>query len=241
MKIFTGCCGFAERMQEYFKEFSTVEVQQTFYKIPQSKTLEKWRKLAPENFVFNVKCFQGVTHPPSSPTWKRFGKPPEESGLLKPCKFVFESWERTLKVANILKARIILIQLPKSFKECEESFENAESFFERIERKDFEIAIELRGWSEESVKKFCKKFQVIDCCDILHREPVYLGKQKTLYVRLHGKYENGRIIYSYSYSEEELKNIAQKVLKLKPRTAWIYFNNSDMLKNARKFTKLIGE
>lgn len=238
MQIFIGCCGFATSMKKYFQEFSTVEVQQTFYRIPRENTLVKWRDQAGENFIFNVKCFQGVTHPLSSPTWKRFGsKVNGNYGLLQPSKEVFESWEAMLKAASILRAKIILIQLPASFKESQQAFENAEKFFAEIDRKNFDIAIELRGWSEKGVKKFCRKFELIDCCDLNVREPTYLTKKKILYSRLHGAYKNGKIIYSYSYSENELKNIAEKIKKIKAKEVWIYFNNSDMYKNAKTFQK----
>lgn len=240
MKINIGCCGFPISMKKYFREFSTVEVQQTFYRIPKENTLKKWRKQAGKDFIFNIKCFQGVTHPLTSPTWKRFGKKPKGIyGLLQPSKEVFESWEKTLKAARILKARIILIQLPASFKENDQSFENAEKFFSEINRDNFEIAIELRGWSEEGVKKFCKKFELIDCCDLNVRKPFYLSKNKILYSRLHGAYKNGKIIYSYNYSKDELKNIAEKIRKIKTKEVWIYFNNSEMYKNAKEFEKLI--
>jgi len=239
MKVFIGCCGFATGMKKYFREFSTVEVQQTFYRIPQESTLAKWRERAGKEFVFNVKCFQGVTHPLSSPTWKRFGQKPKGNyGLLQPSREVIESWNATLRAAKILQARIILIQLPASFKENEQSFSNAEKFFSHIERKDFEIAIELRGWSEKGIKKFCKEFELIDCCDLNVRLPCHLTKKKILYTRLHGAYKNGKIIYSYSYSRNELENVAERIKKIKPREAWIYFNNSDMYRNARQFTSL---
>ncbi len=240
MKVFIGCCGFATSMKKYFREFSTVEVQQTFYRIPRESTLAKWREQAGENFIFNVKCFQGVTHPLSSPTWKRFGpKPKGNYGLLQPSKEVFESWSMTLRAAKILRARIILIQLPASFKENEQSFSNAEKFFANIDRKDFEIAVELRGWSEKGIKKFCKEFGLIDCCDINVREPLYLTKKKILYSRLHGAYKNGKIIYSYSYSRNELESMAEKIKKTKAKEAWIYFNNSDMYRNAKEFMSLL--
>ncbi len=240
MKVFIGCCGFATSMKKYFREFSTVEVQQTFYRIPRESTLAKWREQAGENFIFNVKCFQGVTHPLSSPTWKRFGpKPKGNYGLLQPSKEVFESWGMTLRAAKILRARIILIQLPASFKENEQSFSNAEKFFANIDRKDFEIAVELRGWSEKGIKKFCKEFGLIDCCDINVREPLYLTKKKILYSRLHGAYKNGKIIYSYSYSRNELESMAEKIKKTKAKEAWIYFNNSDMYRNAKEFMSLL--
>ncbi len=239
MKIFIGCCGFAISMKKYFQEFSTVEVQQTFYRIPRENTLAKWREQAGNDFVFNVKCFQGVTHPLNSPTWKKFGaKPKGNYGLLQPTKEVFESWEATLKAAKILEAKIILIQLPASFKESEESFENAGNFFAEICRDNFDIAVELRGWSEKGIKKFCREFEVIDCCDLNIREPTYLTKKKILYSRLHGTYKNGKIIYSHKCSQKELEDIAKKIRKINPRQVWVYFNNSAMYKNAKEFKEI---
>jgi len=60
-------------MSRYFSEFSIVELQSTFYKLPMVKTAEKWRSQAPEGFEFTLKAWQGVTHPSESPTWKRSG------------------------------------------------------------------------------------------------------------------------------------------------------------------------
>ncbi|MCD6189867.1 MAG: DUF72 domain-containing protein, partial [Thermococcus sp.] len=128
--ILVGTCGFCEARRRYFKDFPTVEVQQTFYKILQEKTLQKWREEAPEDFIFSIKAFQGITHPSTSPTWRRSNvKPSGSVGLLRPAEAVFKYWELTLKEAKALGAGFILIQLPKSFKESEESFTNAEKFF----------------------------------------------------------------------------------------------------------------
>ncbi len=242
LKINVGCSGFCTKRAKYFKEFNTVEVQQTFYKIPRESTLMKWKKLAGEDFTFNIKSFQGVTHPPFSPTWKRYGKKiPKGCGLLQPTKCVFESWEKTLKAAEILKSEVILIQLPKSFSESEENWKNAETFFENIERKEFDIAVELRGWSEKGIEKFCKKFDVLDVCDINVRYPKCLGKRKILYTRLHGTYKNGRVIYSYEYSKKELEKILERITTTRATKTWVYFNNSFMYKNAIEFKKLAEE
>lgn len=202
--IHVGTCGFCEAREKYFKDFDAVEVQQTFYKVLQEKTLERWRKKAPEEFTFSIKAFQGVTHPSNSPTWRRSNvKPSKNVGLLRPTNEVLHYWRITLKEAKVLGARFILIQLPRSFKEGEESFENAEKFFNAIDRGDFEIGVELRGWSEKGVKRFVREFDVIDVTDPLLRIPLHKGSVN--YYRLHGKYEGGKIIYNHSYSDEELK------------------------------------
>lgn len=149
--IHIGTCGFCESHSRYYRDFDAIEVQQTFYRIIQEKTLERWRKEAPRDFTFAIKAFQGVTHPPSSPTWRRSNvKPGREVGLLRPNSEVLRFWRLTLREAEILGARFILIQLPRSFRESEESFINTGRFFEMAERKNFEIAVELRGWSEKT-------------------------------------------------------------------------------------------
>ncbi|MEO2151821.1 MAG: DUF72 domain-containing protein, partial [Thermococcus sp.] len=39
--IGVGTCGFCEGRAKYFRDFDAVEVQQTFYRILQEKTLER--------------------------------------------------------------------------------------------------------------------------------------------------------------------------------------------------------
>jgi len=238
--IHVGTCGFCESHAKYYRDFDAIEVQQTFYRILQEKTLERWRREAPEGFIFAMKAFQGVTHPPNSPTWRRSNvKPGKEVGLLRPNSEVLHFWRLTLREAEILGARFILIQLPKSFRESEESFANAERFFEMAERGDFEIAVELRGWSEEGIKRFVRSFDVIDVTDPLVRIPLHRGDVN--YYRLHGRYENGRIIYKHSYSDEELKKIRERVLGWNISESFVFFNNSDMCRDAKRFRTMIKE
>ncbi|ASJ13807.1 DUF72 domain-containing protein [Thermococcus radiotolerans] len=236
--IHVGTCGFCESHAKYYRDFDAIEVQQTFYRILQEKTLERWRKEAPQDFTFAIKAFQGVTHPPNSPTWRRSNvKPGKDVGLLRPNSEVLHFWRLTLREAEILGARFVLIQLPRSFRESEESFTNAERFFEMAERGDFEIAVELRGWSEEGVKRFVREFGVIDVTDPLVRIPLHKGE--TNYYRLHGRYENGRIIYKHSYSDEELKKIRERVLGWNISESFVFFNNSDMCRDAKRFKAIL--
>ncbi|MCS7093754.1 MAG: DUF72 domain-containing protein [Candidatus Aenigmarchaeota archaeon] len=239
--IYVGTCGFSESMSKYFKDFKTVEIQQTFYRILEPKILEKWKKRAPKDFVFNFKVFQGITHPYNSKTWKRsnidVSKYKDRVGFLKPTKEVFGFWEKMVEYARILESRVLVIQLPKSFKEGEESFENGEKFFRNIERKNFEIGVELRGWSEEGIRKFCKKFDVVDVCDLFFRDPLY--RSKIFYFRLHGDYKEGKINYYYNYTKKDLEELKNKLKKFKTREVFVYFNNVFMLESSKQFLLLI--
>jgi len=237
--IFIGTCGFCESQKRYFQDFTCIELQSTFYRIVRLDTLKKLRKIAGEQFEFTFKVFQGITHPKKSPTWKKSNIEPDDSvGYLNASKTVLKFWKLMLEVQKILKSKVMVIQLPKSFKDKPEFWEKAERFFKSIERpKNCKIAVELRGWSDSSIKKFCKSFDVLDVTDPLIRKPV---TKKFYYFRLHGKVENGRIDYKHKYTKNELKKLAEFILNLpKSSTRFVLFNNVFMKEDAKELQKII--
>jgi len=46
----------------YADRFSTVEVNNTFYKVPEEKTLRGWKKSVSPDFIFSVKASRYITH-----------------------------------------------------------------------------------------------------------------------------------------------------------------------------------
>jgi uncharacterized protein YecE (DUF72 family) len=50
------------RLAEYAKHYPTVEIDSTFYGIPRRSTVEKWREIVPQGFLFAAKFPQEVTH-----------------------------------------------------------------------------------------------------------------------------------------------------------------------------------
>lgn len=51
-----------EFLEFYAKKFTTVEVNNTFYRFPGAAMLEGWRERTPADFSFAVKANQGITH-----------------------------------------------------------------------------------------------------------------------------------------------------------------------------------
>src|SRR5512138_2054007 len=49
-------------LSSYAERLPTVEVNNTFYRMPQAKTLAAWRDEVPESFTFALKGPQRVTH-----------------------------------------------------------------------------------------------------------------------------------------------------------------------------------
>ena len=52
----------AKMLAFYASHFGAVEINNTFYRMPEAKTLEKWRGEVPEDFRFVLKSPQRITH-----------------------------------------------------------------------------------------------------------------------------------------------------------------------------------
>jgi uncharacterized protein YecE (DUF72 family) len=148
------------------------------------------------------------------------------------------------EICKALKARILLFQSPSSFKPSEENIKRMEEFFNKIKREKLILTWEPRGeWQKkpELIKKICKKFDLIECVDPFRNEPVYFGKEKIAYFRLHGF---GLIsMYNYNFSKHELEELKEKVktLEKKVEEVWVMFNNTMMYKNALEFSNILKE
>ncbi|MFN4133618.1 MAG: DUF72 domain-containing protein [Candidatus Hadarchaeales archaeon] len=245
MKILVGCCGWAVGKSEYFKTFKTVEIQSTFYRLPKVETAEKWRREAPEGFVFCMKAWQAITHLPTSPTWRRSGFSAEELeekeyGWLRPTKDNFEAWEKTLEISKELGARICVIQCPPNFRATEENEKNMRRFLSKIERGGTILGWEPRGdWAEhpEKVKELCEELDLVHVVDPLRNLPLHLGSKKVAYFRLHGFGKPS--IYNYRYSQEELRRAAEISVESRAREVYCMFNNLYMAEDASRLMKIL--
>ncbi len=227
MKI--GCAGFGEARGKYFREFNVVEVQQTFYRPVPLDTLKRWREEAPQGFEFTLKALQVITHPPYSPTYRRYrGERPKEAGFFKPIKPVMEAWETTLKEAEALDARVIIFQLPPSFCPDDENMENMRRFFSTAKTSELLFGIEVRckEWRGR-VSQLCQEFGLFHVVDPFSWERECGGIK---YFRLHGK--GG---YRYRFTEEDFALLKTLV----DRDSYVIFNNIYALEDARRFKDFI--
>ncbi len=244
-KIIVGCCGFPTSMKKYFELFKVVELQSTFYDIPRISTVENWRKKAPSEFEFTVKVFQGITHPPNSPTWKRCKIPPEQRvnyGMFKPTREVMEAWNTMLEICKILKAKICIFQTPATFKATDENIGNLKKFFTGIDRANLILCWEPRGssWTKDIVSKICRELDLVHVTDPFSELPVHVSE--IAYFRLHGC-PPGKRMYVYKYSNDDLKNLHEKCEHVAEKVDRVYvmFNNINMLEDAVRFSKYISE
>ncbi len=239
IKVLVGCCGFPTGIKRYMKEFRVTEVQKTFYKPPSPETLKKWHALAPENFEFTVKAWQVITHPPTSPTYRKAGLKlePSKAGFFRPTREVFEAWEKTREACNILRAKVCVFQTPLSFKENRENQENMKIFFSSLDSGEITFAWEPRGWSTETVRRLCEELDLVHVTDPFASLPVL--EREITYFRLHGS-PPGNKLYRYRYTENDLCQLAKKVRELKG-CIYVLFNNIWMHDDALAFIHILGE
>jgi len=235
-EVLVGCCGFPKARAVYYAHFKAVEIQQTFYRLPDIATAERWRAEAPPGFVFTMKAWQLITHEPSSPTYRRSGIAAPATllgrcGSFRGTPEVAEAWTHTLQFARALSARLIVFQCPASFTPAPENVASLRAFFERAERDDLLLAWEPRGaWPDELVRSLCQDLGLIHCVDPFQRQPLY---GTPAYFRLHG-----RTGYRYQYTDDDLRQLRDQCAGYP--TVYCLFNNVTMWEDALRFQQMIG-
>ena len=234
--LWVGCCGWAAARARYCEQFRTVELQSTFYQPPAVDLAERWRREVPQEFRFSLKAWQLITHPATSPTYRKLKTPlPEKTRLavggFQPTEEVWRAWEVTLAIARAVRAAVIVFQCPRSFRPTQEHARNLEAFFRGVGRCPHLLAWEPRGdWPQDLVRDLCTRLGLIHCVDPFAGQPVTRGVR---YLRLHGR--GG---YRYRYSDAELDELRTKAMPDEGGEAYVMFNNVWMKDDAARFLAL---
>lgn len=205
----------------YSKHFSTVELNVTFYRLPEKETFIKWYSLTPEGFIFSLKGSRFITH-------------------VKKLKDCSEPLDVFFSRALVLKEKlgVILWQLPPNFGA---DIERLENFLEALKPYNGRNTFEFRNktWINKKVINLLQKNNVALC---MADYPEFLNKLPVtadfVYIRRHGK--DGS--YATCYSIDSLKKDAKLIksyLRQKKDT-FIYFNNDASGYAPQNATELIG-
>lgn len=241
VKVVVGCCGFPVRRALYAQRLAGVELQQTFYQPPAPATARRWREEAPAGFTFCLKAWQLVTHPATSPTYRRLRAPlpPTEAagcGYLRPSDAVRRGWEATVVVAREVGARCILLQTPASFGPGAEHVANLRAMVPELRRAGFPLAWEPRGaWEPALVAALCAELGLIPAGDPLGPfAPALTGPVR--YWRLHG-----RTGFRYRHTDADLEELRALLERgTAPETVYCFFNNRWMWEDALRFARLLA-
>ena len=189
----------------YAQQFGTVELNNSFYRLPSEKAFVSWRESTPENFVFAVKVSRFITH-------------------IKRLRNLGTAVDNFLSRAGFLKEKLgpLLYQLPPSMKRNDELLQN---FLSTLPSK-YQHVIEFRheSWIDEAVFDILRRHSVGLCVfDMPGFSCPLVATSDFAYIRFHGS----EGLYSSRYSDEELTQWAQRIARLgqNVRVSYIYFNN----------------
>lgn len=217
--IFLGCSGFYynhwrgrfypedlaknEWLNFYSQHFSTVEVNNTFYRFPTEKLLLNWYNKTPAAFRFTVKANRQITHT------RKFHQTETQT-------------TRFYKLVKTLKEKLacVLFQFPPVVQK------NLSLLNVIAGQMDPEVVnvLEFRheSWWSPDVYDAMRSEGLVFCSVSSEALPEDLVKTaKTVYLRFHGT--NGW--YSGDYSEAVLQDWANKIWALKAENVYCYFNN----------------
>lgn len=193
-------------LEFYAEHFDTVELNNTFYRLPTEIAFDKWRQSTPANFVFSVKVSRFLTH------LKKLKHP--ESALQN---FL----PRILRLSS--KLGPLLFQLPPRW---QVNPSRLEALLEALPR-DLRYVFEFRdsSWIRPEVDELLARFHAAFCIYELagYRSPLTITADFA-YVRLHGP---GPGKYQESYSTDRLRGWSDKIKAWAKDLAalYIYFDN----------------
>lgn len=194
----------------YIRHFDTVEVNNTFYRLPEASIFAAWRRQLPAGFVMSVKASRFLTH------MKRLREPEEPVRRLL---------SRTAALGDRLGP--ILYQLPESFPRDLARLEDFLAVLPpRWRRRPLRHVIEFRNpsWYVSETFRLLERHQIALC---LHDK---LGSRISapfvgpfVYVRFHGT--SGQ--YRGSYSARDMQRWAAVLIDQwrDGRPVFAYFNN----------------
>ena len=195
----------SRRFTYYSLTFDTVEVNNSFYRLPPAETFVKWREQASANFLYAVKASRFLTH------MKKL-KDPED-----PLARFFEN-------ARLLGPRLgpVLYQLPPRWPLNLERFE----IFLRALPRGYRHTVEFRdaSWYDERVYELLRRYNVALC---LHDMPGSASGKTIVGPFVYVRFHFGTKKYGGRYADERLDDWADW-LAARAREGlqvFAYFNN----------------
>jgi uncharacterized protein YecE (DUF72 family) len=254
-----------ERLRWYADRFPIVELNSSFYAIPDRNTVHGWVEVTPEHFTFDVKAHRALSRhsakPESLPPDLRdlHGTPELERPLAE--RLV----EETAPLRDAGKFGVYLLQLTPAFSPRRHKLEELDALAEILGEHGLAIELRNRNWvlddqREATLDWFADRqvsyvgvdappadnFQIMPSIDAV-------TNPRVAYLRAHGRntrgYLSGRSVaerFGWQYTDGELGEIAERARTLAESAGQVHvaFNNNrgdDAPTAAQRFRALLGQ
>ena len=216
MKIYVGTSGYGykewkgifypekipakEMLRFYSERFGTVEINNTFYRMPTESVLTSWAEQVPDDFVFALKAPQVITH-------------------LKRLKNVDTEMNYLFRTISVLGKRLgpVLFQLPKSFHADLPALKN----FLTLIPRTISCAFEFRSpsWLEAGIVDLLRE----KGCSLCTPDSDENAATEIISTASWGYLRLRRV----DYTEVELSQWMKRILSQKWQRAFVFFKHEE--------------
>ena len=228
-----------ERLGWYAEQFEMVEVNSTFYSVPEPRMVQRWCAGTPDKFTFDVKLHQLLSRhstpakllPPDLQSRAEL----DAKGKVKLTPEIEEAVTRAfLRSVDILdghgKLGVLLLQLSPAFSPKKHKLEELDQLLAAT--RGYRVAVELRNrnWAVgdqlKSTIQFLNEHKAAfvnvdaprgDHFTIMPSDVDEVTNPEVTYLRLHGRdaraYVTGKTVaarFNYDYSDSEIAEVAER-------------------------------
>ncbi|MBI5472449.1 MAG: DUF72 domain-containing protein [Ignavibacteriae bacterium] len=189
-----------EFLKFYATKLNSVEINNTFYRLPKESVMKSWSEHVPAEFRFSVKASQKITH-------------------IKRLKDVGDETEYLIRTARIMGDRlgVLLFQLPPNMKK---DIERLRQFFKLLSG-DIKVALEFRNtsWFDDDTYTVLKENNSSLCiADFDEKlEVPFVSTANWGYLRLRRE----------GYTGPDLKKWMKRIHDQKWNSAFVYFKHEN--------------
>jgi uncharacterized protein YecE (DUF72 family) len=197
------------RLAYYALHENSIEVNSSFYRLPQPKTVIRWAAEVPDSFQFTFKLWKELTH---------------QKNLLFRSENIAPFFQSIAGAKD--KRGCLLVQFPPSLQAC--AFPQFRSLLPLLQAYDWPIAVEFRhpSWYKDPVYELLNQTGVAMVIQDMPKSatPLEVTSDELVYLRFHGPSGN----YKGSYSDNLLYEYAQYIREWQQdgKKIYVYFNNT---------------
>jgi uncharacterized protein YecE (DUF72 family) len=235
-----------DRLAWYAQHFNMVEVNSTFYSVPDPRMVQRWCVSTPDGFIFNVKLHQLLSRHSTAakflpPALQKQAETDAKGKVRLTPEIEHAMVQEILRDARQLretgKLGALLLQLSPAFSPRKHQLDELAPLLEML--VGYRVAVEFRNrnWAEgdrlaellEFLRKHSAALVSVDApakehFTIMPSDLDEITDARVAYLRLHGRdphaYTTGKTVaarFNYDYSDEEIDEVAERSRQLATR------------------------